>query len=287
MGADTEQRASEREWDGHLLLLHGTEPERRARLARWVRRGLEREEKVVYAEDVSAVPRQASLATVLREQGIDVDEAVLEGRLQVLPPREFYPPGAVTELARRAVAEGHRGVRLSGQAASAAYPLDQHDHEKLERSIDRLCESGLATSVLCQYDTTATTGGALRQAATAHVTGIRQRLLRTGTRGRDLVIAGEVDNSNDALLHEVLRAATETTRESVRLDLSRVSFISVAGWRALARGSERYRRRGGWLVLLAVQPGVARIARLIGVDRLTRIRMVPAEGRVVPLRYAK
>ena len=38
------------DWDGHLLLLHHTEQERSSKLAAWVRRGLENDEKVVYTE---------------------------------------------------------------------------------------------------------------------------------------------------------------------------------------------------------------------------------------------
>ena len=38
------------DWQGHLLLIHQTEPERRAGVATWVRRGLELGEKVLYIE---------------------------------------------------------------------------------------------------------------------------------------------------------------------------------------------------------------------------------------------
>ena len=35
-------------WDGHLLLLHESQAVRQSCLAMWVRRGLERDEQVVY-----------------------------------------------------------------------------------------------------------------------------------------------------------------------------------------------------------------------------------------------
>jgi hypothetical protein len=52
------------DWDGHLLLLHHSEQERSAKLAAWVRRGLENDEKVIYTEvdgrsDKGSIPPEA------------------------------------------------------------------------------------------------------------------------------------------------------------------------------------------------------------------------------------
>src|SRR5260370_15751202 len=38
------------DWDGHIMLVHGSESERTFDLAAWVRRGLENDEKVIYTE---------------------------------------------------------------------------------------------------------------------------------------------------------------------------------------------------------------------------------------------
>src|SRR4051812_49243172 len=84
-------------WDGHLMLLHRSETERRSRLARWVRRGLERDEQVLYGHDEdgrddSPAPQRSVLA-VLSEHGIDAEAATSAGQLRVLPSEALYGPG--------------------------------------------------------------------------------------------------------------------------------------------------------------------------------------------------
>ncbi|GAB2621110.1 hypothetical protein GCM10027168_61400 [Streptomyces capparidis] len=250
-------------WDGHLLLLHADEAERRAALARWACRGLERGEAVVCAED-PAGPGSGSLRAALREHGVDADAAEREGRLRVVPP------SVEAEAVRGAMAGGCRGVRLSVR------PREPYA-AACERSAEALCRAGLVTSALCQYDAALTTGTCLRDAAGAHVAGIRHRLLCTGGDHGGLVLAGEVDDSNHALLHETLRAAAADARPCLRLYLAQVTFVSTAGWRAVAGGTRRYRAHGGRLLLVAPQPGVERTARLIGVHRLTHVEVTATD----------
>src|SRR2546423_11110547 len=92
-------------WDGHLLLLHASEEVRRAGLAAWVRRGLDRDEQVVYAE-AAGEPAERSVLSVLRDHGIDGAAATAAGHLLGLPLAEFYPPGGPVEVVERALAEG-------------------------------------------------------------------------------------------------------------------------------------------------------------------------------------
>jgi hypothetical protein len=60
-------------WDGHLLL-HDSEAERLAGLTAWVRRSLERDQKVIYTEAPNLPPAESFLG-VLEERGVDVAAA--------------------------------------------------------------------------------------------------------------------------------------------------------------------------------------------------------------------
>ena len=70
-----QSRVSPLDWDGHILLLHGSESERRSGLAAWVRRGLENDEKVIYAE-AGGIRPERSFMRILRDKGIDTAQAV-------------------------------------------------------------------------------------------------------------------------------------------------------------------------------------------------------------------
>jgi MEDS: MEthanogen/methylotroph, DcmR Sensory domain len=155
-------------WAGHLLLLHGSELEWRSRLAMWVRRGLERDEKVIFAQAETVAPHRSVLA-VLAQQGIDVQAATARGQLLVLPLAAVYRsgPGGQVERIDRALAEGYRGVRLSGEASAALTIVPEHAYASLERSMDQLCRT-YPVSTLCQYDRTTTAGAQLDQATATH-----------------------------------------------------------------------------------------------------------------------
>jgi anti-anti-sigma regulatory factor len=58
------------------------------------------------------------------------------------------------------------------------------------------------------------------------------------------------------------------------LDLRRVAFLSVGGCRALAVGTQRFRERGGRVVLLVSEGIVARAVRLVELDALMKVELV-------------
>ena len=131
---------AELSWDGHLLLLHGSETERRSRLASWVRRGLEHDEQVIYGQDETVAPQRSVLA-VLREHGIDVQAATTGGQLLVLPLDALFgagPGGLVTRL-EHARAAGYRGARISGQIRTARTGAPEETYSWLATSFERLC----------------------------------------------------------------------------------------------------------------------------------------------------
>jgi anti-anti-sigma factor len=264
-------------WDGHLLLLHDSERERRSQLAAWVRRGLARDEQVVYAE-ADTVPPQRSILAVLAQHGVDVHSTTAEGRLLVLSPAAVYRAGPAfqVEMVERALAEGYRGVRTSGEASTALTIVPEQVYADLERSMDALCRTH-PMSTLCQYDRATTTEARLDQATAAHGGGIRESQLHTAERDGELVLAGEVDWANELVLRSAVQAATSRVSEMVRVDLRRVSFLSAGGCRALAVGTQQFRDRGGRVLLVAPQPVVERVLRLYGMEALTHVELIVSQ----------
>src|SRR4051794_2643011 len=103
-------------WDGHLLLVHSSERQRRAGVVAWVRRGLDLGAKILYIEPVD-VPAERALMQVLQAGNIDVREAVGCGQLQVLPADdEAYETALRARCVDAAMAEGYRAVRCAGEA---------------------------------------------------------------------------------------------------------------------------------------------------------------------------
>ncbi|HKG50032.1 MAG TPA: MEDS domain-containing protein, partial [Actinomycetales bacterium] len=106
-------------WDGHVLLVHSSEQQRRAGVVPWVRRGLDLGAKILYIEPVDG-PAERSLMDVLRTSNMDVGKAVGRGQLQVLPAGgEAYDTALRTRCVDDALAEGYPMVRCSGEASTA------------------------------------------------------------------------------------------------------------------------------------------------------------------------
>src|SRR3712207_1253912 len=158
------------------MLLHESAAEREAGVAAWVQRGLDREEKVLYAEGPDE--RERSLIAVLEAHGVDAAAAVAEGRLALLPLAEFYPADGQRLVVDRALAEGFPAVRMSAGALAALTVLSPGHYLTVEQRLDALVRS-LPVSALCQYARSATTGPALRDAVGVHVPGVREASFAT------------------------------------------------------------------------------------------------------------
>lgn len=263
-------------WDGHLLLLHRSEQERRSGLAAWVRRGLERGEKVIYTE-VPAAPAERSLRAVLEPRGVDVAAATAEGRLVVLPPDEFYPPGGQAEVVKRALADGFPGVRLSAESSAARSVLTAAAYTEAERRMNDLCRS-LPVSALCQYDEDATADDGLRPLVALHLGDVRTARLATGAADGAFAVAGEIDFSNEDVLAAALDTAAADAAGTFHVDLSGVTFLGAAGCRAMLQGTDGFRRRGGRVILAAARPSVGHLLQIVGIDRAPGVELAPTRG---------
>jgi anti-anti-sigma factor len=261
-------------WDGHLVLLHRTELDRRSGLAAWVRRGIERDEKILYAESEDESP-QRSVLEVLRNQGIDVHAATAGGRMQVVPLPEFYPTG-YRPMAERALADGFRAVRVSGEAEAVLRFLSEDAYAAVEGDVDGWCRTGRFSS-LCQCSDAISHASWLPRTTALHARGIRELQLHTSESEDGLILAGHVDAANEGLLIDVLQAATRGADHMFRLDLRRVTFLGVSGAWALLVGIQRFREQGGRVLLTAPQPMVELALRATRVDLMPQVELTVAE----------
>jgi len=265
------------DWDGHLLLLHHSEQERSSKLAAWVRRGLENDEKVIYTE-VDGRSDKGSLLAVLRENGVDAVAATAEGRLSIIGIPEFYPAGGPLPVIERALAEGYRGLRIAAEASTALTFLTWPAYMAIEREIDEITRTH-PLSAMCQYEQPSTVDGHLSDVVSNHLSGIREWLLSTGDGDGELILAGEIDVSNAELLACALRAATSRAPaslapETFRLNLGRVDFLSAGACRAIAEATRQFRDDSGIVLLVGSQPPIASVLRLSGLAGLNGINLI-------------
>ncbi|MGY1636227.1 MEDS domain-containing protein [Geodermatophilus sp. SYSU D00742] len=268
-GVDLEAPGAE--WDGHVLLLHGTEDERRAGLTAWVRRGLDLGEKVVYGEVPSRV--EDSLVAVLEARGLDAAAAVREGRLAVLPLEDLHPPDSEAVVVDAALAEGFAAVRMAAEAGAALSSSSLRARRGFEQRVDALTRTR-PVSALCQYAQATTTGARLDDAVAVHLTGVRQATLSTGPDEHGLVLRGEIDPTNTDVFTAVLAAASRRPSRLLRVDLAEVGYIDAGSCWRLDDATRRFRSGGGEVLLVAPQPDVARTMSLLEVDELPGVRMV-------------
>jgi anti-anti-sigma factor len=265
---------SSRDWDGHLLLLHDGESQRRAGVTGWVRRGLELGSKILFTEPADEPPDR-SLSGVLRDQP-DAHEAMESGQIEVVPAGETaYDPVFIEATIDAALAGGYPSVRWSGDASTAWGVMPRSQHALVEQATEELCASR-PLSVMCLYSTSdaAAAVGLLSQ---AHGAGLREQQLRAVPAEDGVGLAGELDASNQEVLRSVLVASTTATdADRFVVDLAGVDFVDLPGARALLLGTVGYRGRGGQVRLRAPQRHVAQLLRLIGVEHEPGLVM---EGR--------
>jgi len=261
-------------WDGHLLLLHWNEDERRTGLASWVQRGLDRGDKVVYTE-TSGPESGEGLLVILSEHGVDVDIATDQGRLVILPLDEFYPPRGLASLVASALAEGYPSVRMSAQAGAPLTWLSQQAYDESEQVMDQLCRTQ-PVSALCQIKQSALAEENLAVSAALHHGGIRESQVQTAQVEHRLVLVGDVDVSNTLVVSAALEAATSPARDAFTLDLTHLEFLDVTGCRALVRGTQAFRDKGGVLEVLASR-GIRHVLHVLGFEELAQVRFLDVE----------
>jgi ABC-type transporter Mla MlaB component len=239
----------------------------------FVRDRLRRGDKVVYFFDGDA----ADLVARLERLDAGVEPAMARGQFEVRRARDVYVPDGRFEVDRmlallreehdRARAEGYCGLSVTGEMPHAICELP--GGQQLSAYEARIgSEVGAPSySVLCQYDHGRFGPGVLSDVVEAHEVDASPELAAIGRdgelaaardRGRDaLRLAGELDFGCAQTVSEVLDAHFDGP---LRLDLADLSFVDVAGMRAL-RG-----RKGQRLTIGPVSDGVRRLLALLAWD---------------------
>lgn len=252
-------------WDGHLLLVHHTEDDRRTGVANWVRYSLGVDAKVFYFESAQA-PGEHSLLSLLDAARVDTGDALDRGQIEILrADATLYSASAQLGLVEEALAEGYPSVRLCGEAATAYGVVSPSAHADVERAMDLLCRER-PVSALCQYPA-GLEAAKLRAAAALHSDGVWTSLLQVKRRSSGIALAGEADASNSAVLRATLWVAAATAGESTLLvNLSSLVFLDVHGARAILEGTADYRGAGGKVRLFGAQRPVERLISLLNLD---------------------
>jgi ABC-type transporter Mla MlaB component len=260
---------------GEHACCHFAQADDRERLAvAFVRDGLRRGDKVVYFFDTDDAALQVSR---LKQLDPGFEPAMARGQFELRQSRDAYIPDGRFEPDRmltmfrddheRALAEGYSGLSVTGEVPAAL--CESPGFEEL-----KVYEAGLASdhrqhterggssySILCQYDHGRFGPGILSELVEAHEIDASPELAAIGRdgelaaardRGRDaLRLAGELDFGCAQTVSDVLDAHFHGP---LRLDLADLSYVDVAGMRAL-RGRKGQR--------LTISPGSDAVRRLL------------------------
>jgi anti-sigma B factor antagonist len=99
-----------------------------------------------------------------------------------------------------------------------------------------------------------------------------------------VTLSGEVDLHTAPALEQALEGVLGLGGTSVALDLADVSFVDSTTLGVLLRYHERFRNRGGQLVVVTTDRRVLRTFEVTGLDRLLEIerRLANAVAAIVP-----
>ena len=87
-----------------------------------------------------------------------------------------------------------------------------------------------------------------------------------------ITVTGEVDISNADRLREAINVALEQPTEEIQLDLAQVAYIDSTGIGVLVGAAHHAAEHGKGFSVVNAQPGVMRVAQLLGVDQEISIR---------------
>jgi ABC-type transporter Mla MlaB component len=256
-------------------------PEDRERLTTaYVRAGLERGYKVLLLHHGAAL--EDSMARLAAADD-EVAAAVETGRLEIRPARDAYLPDGSFEgdrmlmtldrEHRRALGEGFAGLAVCGEVSVAYAEPGSHELVEYERDFDRR-PFDASRLLLCLYPQDHLTPGQLSTVAMHHEIDASPELAPIGREGglaaarvrssHALRLAGQLDYEAAPAIGEVLAAHFPGP---LRLDLADVSFVDVAGMRAL-RG-----RTGQTLTITGASDAVTRLAALLAWDSDPDVRL--------------
>lgn len=243
---------------------------------RFLQAGLDRGDRLMWVGD-GAEDRLRRAGGALAE----VDDLRARGVLDVLPVAEAYAPDRsfsptvqrefYASATRRARDAGFRGLSAVAEVTSVAAD-DRLSGQFLrwEHLCDDLVADRGGFSVLCAYCTTDVPASVVAGAAAVHpVTSVPgaappfQLWVERTERGERIAVAGEIDVVGADRFRRLLED-TQVGTPVLTLDLTRVTFIDLAGARAVAAVGRTVTARGGRLALEGTSRLFRRIWRIIG-----------------------
>ena len=260
---------------GEHACCHFAQADDRERLAvAFVRDRLHRGDKVVYFFDGDDA---AALVARLERLDPGFEPAMTSGQFEIRRARDAYIPDGCFEADRmlallreehdRAHAEGYSGLSVTGEMPDVISELPGGEQlgayeARIAGDIDEP-----SYSVLCQYDHGRFGPGLLSDVIDAHAIDASPELAAIGRDGelaaardhdRDaLRLAGELDFGCAQTVSEVLDAHFEGP---LRLDLADLSYVDVAGMRALRA------QKGQRLTISPASDAVRRLLALLAWD---------------------
>jgi ABC-type transporter Mla MlaB component len=273
---------------GEHACCHFAHADDRERLAvAFVRDRLQRGDKVVYLFDGDD---PAALVTRLERLDPGFEAAMARGQFEVRRARDAYIPDGRFDADRmlavlreehdRARAEGYTGLSMTGEMPDEICEVPGGDQLGAYEARIAGAVDAPSYSVLCQYDHGRFGPGLLSAVVDAHEIDASPQLAAIGRdgdlaaardRGHDtLRLAGELDFGCAQTVSEALDAQFEGP---LRLDLADLSYVDVAGMRAL-RG-----RKGQKLTIGPVSDAVQRLVALLGWDTDPEIELLETGSR--------
>ena len=257
-----------RERESHVGLVYRTAQVRDDTVAAFVGAGLRLGEQVVL--DTWDRGWESALA----QHGVDTRHSADYGSLTTLDAPHFFPARGQAALVDPLLRSGHPGVRLVTSAEEALAYLGESEFRRVEQEMDDLCETRPVMH-LCHLHSETARGEPLSPAldtfVETHGHELRGPWLTVHRTAGGLRLRGEVDLGSDALVETVLARAGESHYAAglqghdtaLVVDLSELDFLDVAGYRALRRGTEQWRGRGGTVLLTGAGGPVRRVLELV------------------------
>jgi hypothetical protein len=217
---------------GHVCLIHYGETSRRPVLLQWTRDALAAGEGVLLVE-----PREA--VESFRELLGEPDARVVYLTPEEAHRREGNEPKVVRHLTAPAPSADGSEVpirRLSSPVSHALSVLGDADaHVEYEERLGELTDSRGDLAVLCQYDRVLVDGALVERGAAAHSVVVQLDDLALPTldlrpTGDGVKVSGEIDAANASIVRAWM---SRHGRGSLVVDCSNLTFIDVAGYRAL------------------------------------------------------
>lgn len=248
----------------HRSVAYSDEAELEPVLAPFIGEGLAGADKVLYLTDVT---HPAVVTGLLRGWGVDTAGAARSGRLEIRRLEEFTPADVAVQ-ADRALSEGYRALRVTGEMSWAV----RAGHKRLaefESGLQKVFDTGTALGV-CQFDKRLFAPGVLADLLRLHRPDDHDLMLETGLlrirrtfEPAGIRVEGEIDATSSAELARRLFEAGQTVSGDLHVDLQGVTFIDLAGLRAVVEAAKHLGDQRE-LVLGPVPDHVGQLVRLIG-----------------------